>query len=146
MRRATYGRWYVLIFTIAKEDGDKLRVVSTGFVDELISNMAFPPCTPPFARRRLIHNTLKISRRADHKDKVGSDDLLLHPQGPAIRGGNFVLVNLAIDSISPQTIRKLKHTVFMRRRIVTVTYENLRDFLFLYAIFSHITPCPPPNS
>jgi hypothetical protein len=67
-----------------------------------------------------------IGLGADHQYEISGLDLPPAPPRPALRRRDVVLIDLGVDTVGPEPIRKAQHMLLVLNRVVAVADEDLR--------------------
>jgi hypothetical protein len=91
---------------IREEDWYELVADGAGVVEELADDPRLPDDAQALALPLVPLDPAVISLRADHQHHVGSIDLPLAPERPALGRRGVVLIDLGVDAVCSEPIGK----------------------------------------
>jgi hypothetical protein len=106
------------------ENRDKLRVGGTSFVQLCENRAAFPRGTKTISRGFFPEDPTVVCGGTNTKHEVRVANLPEHPAVPPFGRRSLVLVDYAIDAVSPQAVRKRQHRGRVLLRVLAVTEED----------------------
>ena len=82
-----------------EEDGDELRIVSIGLIDDVSDDRAFPLHAAAYAGCGMTEESGCIVFRDDTEDETGAGDFVQHPDIPSLRGEGRELIDPGVDTV-----------------------------------------------